>query len=273
MLRLGAVIAKGGRIPKDVSKRAVETARELAELAEREKVQHMIPVATAALRQASNGSKVADAIGKALGEPVRVLSGDEEARIIFRALDRRLNLGDTPVLGLDLGGGSLEIAIGLGGVAEYSASLPLGAVLLHASLVRDDPMGADALSEIRTRVAAELAPHRDALLARGPVRAVAAGGTARALARVADERRARRPASAEPAPHLPIAELRLLEHELVTSTHEQRLRLRGMRKRRADVLPTGAVVLSTLADALGLEAFTVCDWGLREGLLLDALDH
>jgi exopolyphosphatase/guanosine-5'-triphosphate,3'-diphosphate pyrophosphatase len=273
MLRLGAVIAKGGRIPKEVSKRAIETARELAELAEREKVQRMVPVATAALRQASNGAKVADAIGKALGEPVRILSGEEEARLIFRALDRRLNLGDTPVLGLDLGGGSLEIAIGRGGVVEYSASLPLGAVLLHASLVRHDPMGADALSELRGRVAAELAPHRDALLARGPVRAVAAGGTARALARVADERRGRRLRSAEPAPHLPIAELRLLEQELVTSTHEQRLRVRGMRKRREDVLPTGAVVLSTLADALGLEAYTVCDWGLREGLLLDALDH
>jgi exopolyphosphatase/guanosine-5'-triphosphate,3'-diphosphate pyrophosphatase len=47
--------------------------------------------------------------------------------------------------------------------------------------------------------------------------------------------------------------------------------MRGVRRRRADLLPTGALVLSTLVDELGLEGLTICDWGLREGVLLDAL--
>jgi len=273
MLRLGAVIANGGRIPKDVARNAVNTARELAELAEREKVQKLIAVATASLREASNGAKVADSIGKALGAPVRILSGEEEARVIFRAFDRRLNLGDTPVLGLDLGGGSLELAIGRGGAVDYEASLPLGAVRLNAELVDDDPPGPESVARLRARVTEALAPHRDAFLTRGPLRAVAAGGTVRALARIADERRVRRQPSPDPAPHLPLAELKDLEQKLLASTHEERMGLRGMRKRRADLVPTGAVVLTTVADQLGLDAYTVCDWGLREGLLLEALDR
>ena len=271
MLRLGAVIANAGRIPKDVAKAAVDTARELAELAEREKVETLVAVGTAALREASNGEKVAHTIGKALGSPIRILSGEEEARLIFRAFDRRLNLGDTPVLGIDLGGGSLELAVGSGGEVAYEASLPLGAVRLTAEIVREDPPQAETVERLRQRVREELAPHRDAFRAHGPLRAVAAGGTVRALARVADERRARRDPSPAPAPHLDVGELRALEAQLLAASHDERLAMRGMRKRRADLVPTGAVVLTTLAEALDLEAYTVCDWGLREGLLLAAL--
>jgi exopolyphosphatase/guanosine-5'-triphosphate,3'-diphosphate pyrophosphatase len=271
-LRLGAVIANGGLIPKDVAKVAVETARELAEVAAREKVQHLIAVGTAALREASNGAKLADAIGKALGAPIRIVSGREEARLIFRAFERRLNFGSAPVIGLDLGGGSLELALGRGGAIDYETSLPLGAVRLNAELVAHDPMRPEEVTALRARVKSKLAPHRAAFRSGGAVRAVAAGGTVRALARVADERRTRRQSSQSPAPHLPLAELKALEQELVSSSHDERLALRGMRKRRADLVATAAVVLTTLADLLDLDAYTVCDWSLREGLLLEALE-
>lgn len=273
MLRLGAVIANGGRIPKEVAKVAVQTARELYGLAQQEKVEHLIPVATAALREARNGRKVAESLGKALDEPVRILSGEEEAHLIFRAFGRRLNLSDAPVLGLDLGGGSLELAVGDGHCVAYEASLPLGAVRLHATHVDHDPMTPEEIASLREHVRNALAPHKQALMLRSPVRAIAAGGTIRALARVAEERRARREASESPAPHLPLAELRALEAILTTSTHEERLAMRGMRRRRADLVATGAVILTTLAEELGRDAFTVCDWGLREGLLLDALER
>lgn len=273
MLRLGAVIANGGRIPKEVAKVATQTARELADLARREKVEHVLPVATAALREARNGAKIAEALGKALGEPVRILSGEEEARLIFRAFGRRLNLGDAPVLGLDLGGGSLELAVGNGSSVDYETSLPLGAVRMNTTHVHHDPMAEDEAGAIRDRVRSALEPQRKALRSREPVRAIAAGGTVRALARIAEERRSRREATENVAPHLPLAELQRLEAELVASTHEERLEIRGMRKRRADLVATGAIILTTLAEELLLDAFTVCDWGLREGLLLDALDR
>jgi exopolyphosphatase/guanosine-5'-triphosphate,3'-diphosphate pyrophosphatase len=273
MLRLGAMIAGGGRIPKEVATVAVETAAELFAVAQREKVQHLRPVATAALRETRNGPKVALAIGKVLEQPVRILSGEEEARAIFRAMRRRIDLGPAPTLGIDLGGGSLELALGRGDAVEAEASLRLGAVRLHAELVRDDPMPEADARAIRDRVARELAPHLDRFRRGERVRAVVSGGTARALARVAEEGRAERVSTAPHAVELPLAELERLERVLLESRHDDRLQMRGMRRNRADLVPTGAVILRALAHELDLGGFTVCDWGLREGVLLEAAER
>jgi exopolyphosphatase / guanosine-5'-triphosphate,3'-diphosphate pyrophosphatase len=112
MLRLGATIAAEGEIPKAIAARAVESARALQDLAEEHDADRLIPVATAALRDARNGAAVAGAIARELGTKVRVLSGLEEARLIFGAFRRRVPLGNASALGMDLGGGSLELAIG-----------------------------------------------------------------------------------------------------------------------------------------------------------------
>ena len=169
-------------------------------------------------------------------------------------------------------GGSLELAVGSRDAVDYEASLPLGAVRLTTELVKSDPPGRESEALLRSRVREALAPHRDAFLKRGPLRAVAAGGSVRAIARIVDERRARRQPSPDPAPHLPLAELAGLEARLLESTHDERMQMRGMRKRRADLVPAAAVVLTSVAAELGLEAYTICDWGLREGLLLEAIE-
>jgi exopolyphosphatase/guanosine-5'-triphosphate,3'-diphosphate pyrophosphatase len=269
MLRLGALVARGGAIPADAFAHAIEVARELHAVAVQEKAERFSAVATAAARDAGNGRALAAAISEALGEPVRILSGEEEARAIFRAFQHRLALGDEPVLGLDLGGGSLELAAGSrrGLVAEVT--LPLGVVRLREELVRRDPMGAGDLRRIRERVLAELAPVRDALLRNRPTELIATGGTARALAHLVEER-APRPAAGV---RLRIDALRELGKQLARSSHEERLRMRGIRRRRADLLPTGAAVLETVLDALGADSVVVCDWGLREGIMLDALSR
>jgi len=270
MLRLGAVIATSSSIPEDVAERAIAVGRALCEVARREKVELLLPVATAALREARNGAEVADRIGSAIGTPVRILSGEEEARAIFRALQARVGLGGGRALGLDLGGGSLELALGTAsrGV-EWTTTLPLGVVRLHERHVKSDPMTAREARILDESVRSEMAPHLEAIAHRRPALALASGGTARALARLlAEGERRARLSGGLPLGADALAELRDV---LVRSSHRQRLRMRGVRRGRADLLPTGAVVLSTVAEVLGLEGFTVSDWGLREGVILEAL--
>jgi exopolyphosphatase/guanosine-5'-triphosphate,3'-diphosphate pyrophosphatase len=120
-------------------------------------------------------------------------------------------------------------------------------------------------------VRSQLSPHLEELARRRPSLALAAGGTARALARLLAERE-RGVRTSGPLP-LPAKKLFELKERLVASSHRERLRMRGVRRGRADLLPTGAIVLATVADALGLEGFTVSDWGLREGVLLEALQR
>jgi exopolyphosphatase/guanosine-5'-triphosphate,3'-diphosphate pyrophosphatase len=272
MLRLGAVVAQGGEIPPEVCERALSVAEQLRAVAEREKAELFLPVATAALRDAGNGKAVADAISDALGQPIRTLSGEEEARLIFRAFQARLGLGEQTALGLDLGGGSLELALGNAAGVQRETTLPLGAVRLHGELVESDPMTKRDVKALRRRVR-EALEGREVDFAAPDGEAIATGGTVRALARVLRERERSGSSrgDAPPAQAVSREELKALCKELAGSSHAERLAMRGVRRQRADLLPTGALVLHTLADVLGVERFTICDWGLRQGVILDAL--
>jgi exopolyphosphatase/guanosine-5'-triphosphate,3'-diphosphate pyrophosphatase len=272
MLRLGATVAADGMLPDAVFEDALDVARALHAVARQEKVERFAAVGTAALRDAANGSALASAVGEAIGEPVQVLSGQDEARATFRAFQRRLALGDEPVVGIDLGGGSLELALGSNLGVTTALTLPAGVVRLDAELVRHDPMSRGDVRRLRDRVCELVKPHRRALLRSGATRAIAAGGTVRALARLVVERRSKRSAGSLNSVDLSLEALRDLADELVHASHDQRLRLRGMRRRRADLLPAGAVILQALIEELGMESLRVCDWGLREGVLLGSLE-
>src|SRR4030095_9846193 len=87
------------RIPENICDRAVAVGRALCDVARREKVELLLPVATAALREAKNGPELARRIGSVIGTPVRILSGEEEAGAIFRALPARRGLGGGGALG------------------------------------------------------------------------------------------------------------------------------------------------------------------------------
>jgi exopolyphosphatase/guanosine-5'-triphosphate,3'-diphosphate pyrophosphatase len=63
-----------------------------------------------------------------------------------------------------------------------------------------------------------------------------------------------------------------VSERLARSSHAERLRMPGIRRRRADLLPTGALVLTAAAELLDLDGYTLTDWGLREGVLLEALE-
>ena len=267
MLRLGA----NSRIPGAVCDRAVDAARQLRRVAEDAKAERLIPVATAALREAENGRELADRLGSALGVPVWILEGEQEARVIFAALRHRLNLKDERSLGIDLGGGSLELAVGDGTDVFWETTLRLGVARLHGELVRRDPMKRRERRAIQERVRELLEPHVAHVDELEAPRCVAVGGTARALLRIWSSSGLRR-ASARSDAELSRADLGELTRVLLSSSHDERLKMPGMDTRRADLLPTGVLVLSTLLEELGYRELTVCDWGLREGvILLEAL--
>jgi exopolyphosphatase/guanosine-5'-triphosphate,3'-diphosphate pyrophosphatase len=270
MLRLGALITDDGKIPRSAADIAVDTVEQMREDAREAGAERVIAVATAALRDASNGREVVQRLSEALGQRVRMVSGEEEARLIFRAIGQRLALGDERALGIDLGGGSLEIAAGARGEVRWERSLPIGSVRLHQELGRDDPLSEEQRAAITARVREMLAPLGERVERFAPDRAVAIGGTVRALYRLAnalDEDEHRIPLDAT----LRRTDVDALALRLGGSSHAQRRRMRGMSARRADLLPTGALVVQEIFRSLGLREVAVCDWGLREGVVLEAI--
>ncbi|HTO05710.1 MAG TPA: histidine phosphatase family protein [Myxococcota bacterium] len=267
MLRLGAAIGPDGLIPPETCERAVDAARRLGRAAQRAGAEQMHAIATAALRDARNGRKLAEQLGRALGTNVRILSGQEEARLIFSAFRRRVGLGTEPALGLDLGGGSLELAVGNAQHLRFEETLRLGVTRLQSELAPSDPMTGGEARALRQRVEDSLAPLVSRVKALAPVRCIAAGGTARALGRLLleEENGALRGllVSAD--------QLEKLASRLRRSSHEERLDMVGIDSRRADLLPTGALILSTVLQSLGLPGMMISDWGIREGVILAAI--
>lgn len=271
MLELGSWLAVGRHIPEEAQTEAIRAAGRLRRRAEALGVTRVLPVGTAALREAANGSELRRRLGEALDAPVRLLSGVEEARLMFTAFRRRVLLPAGPVLGADLGGGSLELAVGDLHRIRREWTLRLGAARLRAELAKDDPISPRAVRAIRERVRELAEPVASGLLANPPELAVAAGGTARALGRLVVGLRGMRPARSINELYVPASELRAIARHLVATPRAARLRMPGMRRRRVDLLPVGALVLATLADVLDLEGYTLTDWGLREGVLLEAV--
>jgi exopolyphosphatase / guanosine-5'-triphosphate,3'-diphosphate pyrophosphatase len=269
MLHLGRVVADHGHVPESHVVQAERTVAHLTALARRSGSEEHLAVATSALRDAEDGQAVIDRLSAAAGTTVRVLSGEEEARLGYLGVRAGVALRAEPVLVLDLGGGSLELTIGAGSDVAWSTSLPLGVSRLSA-LVGDDPAKKRDVRALRTRIDEELTPHLDAVTGAGVRTTVAVGGTVRALARiVAAEDAIWLPATLNQL-EVPTDELARVRDELLALDLAGRSATPGMKDRRADHLHIAGVVLVDVLERLGVERVTVSDWGLREGLLLDA---
>jgi exopolyphosphatase/guanosine-5'-triphosphate,3'-diphosphate pyrophosphatase len=271
MLRLGAHCVAGGAIPEEDCERALEAVRLMRDEAESVDSEALFPVGTAILRDAGNAAELTQRIQDVLGQPVRLLAGEEEARVSYRALQHRLGVGQEHLLAADLGGGSLELALGAGSRCDWARSLHLGVTRLHAELVRSDRLSAAEQREIRERVRGLVEPCASEVNRRKPLRLIATGGAVRALARLALA--GRKQADRQGVKGLVVArpELEDLCQQLVRSSRTMRLAMPTVQERRVDLLPTAALIMTTLLEVLDLEELVVSDWGLREGIVLEAL--
>jgi exopolyphosphatase/guanosine-5'-triphosphate,3'-diphosphate pyrophosphatase len=271
MLELGSLLATRRTIPEGAAERARDAAKQLAKRARALGAKRILPVGTAALRDTSNGDAFRRRLGKALGANVRLLSGTEEARLMFAAFRRRVPFPPGSVLGVDLGGGSLELVLGDADRIEREWTLRIGVARMRAEFIHGDPPSQRMIRAVRMRVREQLAPLADQIRAHDPQLIVASGGTARALGRLLTGMRGQRPNRSLNQLEVRNPELGTIARQLLATPRDARRELRGMRRRRVDLLPTGALILTTVARSLGIPGYTLTDWGLREGVLLEAV--
>jgi exopolyphosphatase/guanosine-5'-triphosphate,3'-diphosphate pyrophosphatase len=276
-LHLGTEVARTGSVPGDRSALAVRTVKRLHAAAEDAGADVVVALATAALRDADNGTRLLGRLERILGSPITLLSGEEEARLCFLGQRAGVWVGERPVLGLDLGGGSLEAGIGTVDSIETVASVALGTARIRGELDTGDRLTADERTAIAALTVERAGPIAAMVAARPAAaeRVIASGGTVRALARLAMGLH-RPPPRSSGAPsvnqvEVPSGQLAELADRLATLDLDARMALPGIQARRAPLLPIGALVLSTLVECLGLRGLVVSEWGLREGAVLDSL--
>jgi exopolyphosphatase/guanosine-5'-triphosphate,3'-diphosphate pyrophosphatase len=254
--RIGKSLLKGGAIPPEKIEETAEVVAGQARAARDVGAQSVVAVATAAIRDAPNRHDLAEAVRHSGHTELRVLSGEEEARLAFVGAARTLA---TPAQGtlavVDVGGGSTELAIGAGdGTVDWSASFRIGSGFLADSYLRSDPPGAAELEAVRRHVQGTF----EGLEPPPAASAVAVGGTAVSL---------RRLVGAE------------LEHEtlergirvLSSVPIEELARRFELDPVRVRLLPAGILVLEALSDLLALP-LRIARGGLREGVILELLE-
>ena len=258
-----AVSAEGQQELHDVIVEAHAYSRELG-------VADFSAFATSAFREASNADELLDGVRRETGVDLHVLEGEDEARLTFLAARRWFGWGSGRLLLVDIGGGSLELAVGADEVPEHVASLPLGAARLTRDFLPDDPPRSADVAKLRSHVTAAVAERLRPFRAHPSDVAVGTSKTLRSLARVAGA--------------APSAEGLYVKRVLRTDDAEQlvdklaglpakeRAKLPGVSASRAPQLLAGAIVAFTTLNLLGIDELQICPWALREGVILARQD-
>lgn len=226
--------------------------------------------ATSAIRDAGNTEAVLRRVREESGVDLQVLSGEQEARLTFLAARRWCGWSSGHLMMVDIGGGSLELAAGRDEEPDAAVSLPLGAGRLSSRLPGEvaDP---DDVRSLRRYVRASIGEVVPDLLIREPHKVVGTSKTMRSLARLQ---------GAAPSGDGPFVR-RTLQRDalkdwvdrLAALPVSQRASLPGVNQGRARQILAGALVAEGAMDLLGIEELEICPWALREGVLLQFLDH
>jgi len=270
-LSLAAHLEKNNTLSAEGEKRLTEVVVDALRIAEDKGVEDFLAFATSAIRDAANCDDVLARVRERTGANIRVLSGENEARLTFLAARRWFGWSSGTLLVVDIGGGSLEIAAGQDEEPDSVMSLPLGAVRLTRDWFSGDPPSSGEVRKLRRYVRAEIARLAGSLRRVGPVdHAVGTSKTFRQLARVA---------GAAPSGegfyvkrYIKHSDVGLWAERLAAMDRAERARLPGVSEGRVAQLPAGAIVADAVMDLMGVAQLEICPWALREGVILKRLD-
>ncbi len=270
--RLGERDPDSGDLTPVAIERAFLALRQYRELAESHGVEQILTAATSAVREAPNGRQFVQAIQEQLALEVDLVSGPEEARLIYLGVLSGMAFGDTPHLILDIGGGSTELVLADGRDAIELTSTRLGAVRLQRDFVRQDPLPPERLSFLRAFIQGSLEPAvervRRHLPAGSEPMMVGTSGTAICMAALAAAEEERPPQRLQ-GYRVSRERIDRLVDQLVGLNLEQRKALPAINERRAEIIVPGALVLQQAMGMLQARELVISEQALREGLIVD----
>ena len=256
----GFISAEGARLLREAIKRALAAAKSAD-------IDELLPFATSALREAVNGAEIISRINADFEIDLQVLSGEDEAKITFLAARRWYGWSSGRLLMVDIGGGSLELAVGVNEVPDVALSLPLGASRLTKDYLQGDPFTKKSIRNLRDHIErdiAEILPtivqHQDS------DRSIATSKTLRTLARICGDW------VDGNGKKLRIDSLRKITPRLAEMSQEDRAELPGVSNTRAKQITAGAFVAEAVMRNLDIDELEICPWALREGIVLKWLD-
>jgi exopolyphosphatase/guanosine-5'-triphosphate,3'-diphosphate pyrophosphatase len=269
MTRLGDGTFQQKRLSEAAMTRGIEVLRNFTTLARNKGFSKIVMAATSAVREAKNGGQFIEAVAEQTQVRVRVITGQEEARLIYLGIRQSMELTDTPSLMMDIGGGSVEIIVGTRDRLVGTQSLKLGAIRLKDQFLTKVPPSNNQLRELNTAVEHELQEALHQFTIKEIDRIIASSGMAANLAEIVYFQRTGQKISQLNMATMSLKEISLMEERLATSDREKRLEIPRLDPRRVDTLLPAATIIRTMLELTGQKEVTISNKALREGLIDD----
>lgn len=266
--RLGRGFYESHRLQMDCINDTASVVAQFAGAARVKNVASLRVVATSAARDAVNKHELLDAIKKTSGLDVDIISGEQEAELVYRGVRSDPQLAGQRLLILDVGGGSTEFLIGQGDYPEFARSFPIGSVRLLEYLRPSDPPAASELDDcrawLRHLIAEQVCPVVNPVLAneRERTRAIGTGGAATILARMEYALDKYHRHEIEGA-RITLESVRRWMAQLWSMPLRERKSITGLPKKRADVILTGMAIYEAVLTEFGFTELHASTRGLR----------
>ena len=266
--KIAVKIGKGGiskgKIAADAWKRAIHTLRIFRTVIDLFEVK---VVATSAIRSAKNGAELISDIKEKTNIDIQVISGTEEAELIFEGVKAAMDLPDSPQLVMDIGGGSVEFIIGNYDEIFWRHSFEIGAQRLLDKFHKTDPIPEASVEALYGFATEALEPLTIAIARYKPTGLIGCSGTFDTLKEIYLKREGLAEASDAKVYELPAVHYEQIHQELMIKDRQARLKIPGMVTLRVDMIVVASCLIHFVLSHLHTSSITACAYALKEGLL------
>jgi exopolyphosphatase/guanosine-5'-triphosphate,3'-diphosphate pyrophosphatase len=262
MVRLGEGLTPDKQLRPEVAERALACLERMGQRLRGIDPANVRVVGTNTLRQLRPSAGFVEQAEAALGHPIEVIAGREEARLVYLGVAHGLAIGDEKRLVVDIGGGSTELIVGEGFTPLLRESLHMGCVSLTQRFFPNDKITAKAMERAELYGALEIRPVRELFRQTGWSTATGSSGTIKAIAAVVR-------AEGWSDDGISAESLKRLRDAVVETGKVSALSFKGLSEERRPVFAGGVAVLSAVFQNLAIERMRASDQALREGLIYE----
>jgi len=264
MVRLGGGLDKKNNITPDAMERALHALERFGQRLQGIPSNSIRAVGTKTLRTARNAEPFLEQAQQALNHEIEIISGFEEARLVYQGVTHDIEVMDQPLLVMDIGGRSTELIRGIGQTPQQMDSLTMGSVSMSQRHFSDGKISKKRMEQAELDAFAEMRGVRKRYRSRHWEVAIGSSGTIRTIARIITTAGWSHNAITFDA-------LKRLRKQIIEQGSIEQLELEGLKEERRPVFPGGLAILYAAFKFLNIDQMLVSDGALREGVIYDSI--
>lgn len=260
-------------ITSEAQERALEAMGAFRQMLDTHGVSEIHAVATSALRNASNGNQLIDVIKRQTNIPVKIISGEQEAALIYRGVKEAVKIDQETALIMDIGGGSVEFIICDATQSLWEQSFEIGAQRLVDHFHQLDPISPDDLINMDHYLEEKLQPLFEAVNKYHPTRLIGSSGAFSTLVSIHSEKNKVAIDPLAKCYDLPFDKFEEIYKDIRYTTHDERLQIPGLSNQRVDMIVVSLALIYYILNKTNIRKITASKYSLKVGLFFDVVEQ